>query len=265
MSKPKAIFFDLDETLVNNRMPMQRLLMKIYQQFATQLGAENQDTFFATLTSNAKQLWGTMFASKIAPEQQFADCFARSIQATNALAENQSQLLAEAMVEQFITLSANNVSLQDGARETLETLSKLGYITGIITNGMERVQLGKIHQLRLHNQVDYVVVSAQARAHKPDIRVFQHALDQAGVAAACSWQVGDNATNDVAGAIRAGMGGVFYDPGKDRLMSAFADLRERPTHVANHLLEVVKLATGNSKKTALNIPISVAKADKTQR
>ena len=145
------------------------------------------------------------------------------------------------MFEHYLSLSANNVVFHDGAQETLATLRDRGVITGLITNGMEQVQLGKVHSLKIQEQVDYVTVSAQARAHKPYAPVFELALQRANTSAEHAIQVGDHATNDVAGAIRAGLGGVFYNPKGLELEESFADLEERPTHHIRHLKEVLNL------------------------
>jgi len=134
------------------------------------------------------------------------------------------------MFDRFLTISASNVVPSAGALETLQSLRQNGFITGIITNGIERVQLSKIHALSLRKHVDHVIVSAQARAHKPDNRVFELALSKANICPSEAWQVGDHPENDVAGAIRAGMSGVFYDPDQNRLATAFDDLDERPCH-----------------------------------
>ena len=242
MPQPKAIFFDFDETLAENIIPIPKLFGEMYYQFSEQLGADHQDTFFTALRANASQLWGSMFDKPQAPEQQMVECFANSIRAIDVLSTFESGQLADLMFNRFLELSSSNVRLHDGATETLATLKRAGFITGIITNGIEQLQLGKIHRLDLHNQVDHVIVSAQARAHKPHARVFELALNRAQVDAHRAWQVGDNATNDVAGAIRAGMAGVFYDPSKRRLGEAFEDLAETPTHVVHHLLDIVDLA-----------------------
>lgn len=243
MQNPKAIFFDLDETLIENVIPIRKLFGEMYYQFEEQLGSQNKEVFFATLRTNASELWATMFETSVSPEQRFLECFAQSVRATGTTNESQSLELATAMVARFRSLSVDNVRLHDGAKETLSTLREMGFITGIITNGMEGGQLAKIHQLGLESQVDHLVVSAQARAHKPDAKVFQLALDRAGVSPAQAWQIGDHATNDVAGAIRAGMSGVFFDPAGSRTETAFNDLEERPTHIIQHLLTVVELVS----------------------
>jgi len=241
MPQPKAIFFDFDETLAKNVMPIQGLFAEMYFQFSERIGAENQEPFFTALRRNAGLLWNSMFDRDETPETQFAQCFKSSVDSLAKFNKQDSAQLADDMFHRFLELSSNNVTLHDGAAQTLEVLHNRGFVTGIITNGIESLQLGKIHGLDLHNQVDHVVVSAQARAHKPHAKVFELALQRADVAANQAWQIGDHATNDVAGAIRAGMSGVFYDPGKDRRASAFTELPETPTHTIHHLTEILEL------------------------
>lgn len=239
--KPKAIFFDLDETLIENKIPVPELFARMYFDFQGDLGAENKSVFFAALRANAAELWATMFEREETPESQFVNCFVNSIAATDAIQSASQRALAQAMFDRFLELSAANVVFHHDALETLNTLRSMGFITGIITNGMERVQLGKIEQLELANHVDHVVVSAQARAHKPHPPVFELALTRAGVTANDAWQVGDHALNDVAGAIRSGMSGVFYDPSTERREHAFIEIPESPTHIISDLSEVIGL------------------------
>ncbi len=242
MSKnPKAIFFDLDETLIENVIPINKLFGEMYYQFEEQLGFENKEVFFATLRENASLLWATMFETSISPEQQFLECFEKSVLATGNISDTESLALAGAMVERFRSLSINNIRFNDGAEQTLATLREMGFITGIITNGMEQGQLAKIEKMALAPQVDHVIVSAEARAHKPKPEVFQLALERAGVSAEQAWQIGDHATNDVAGAIRIGMSGIFFDPSGTRIETAFDELDESPTHVVKHLSHVTDL------------------------
>lgn len=238
---PKAIFFDLDETLVENKIPVPDLFARMFFDFEHELGADNQARFFAALRAKIGSLWNTMFDSSQSPEQLLVHAFTDAIATIDAIGETQRRRLAADMLARYTQLSSNNVVLHDGALETLATLSERGFITGLITNGIEQIQLGKIHQLGLHEKVDHVNVSAQARAHKPHAPVFEMALNKAGVTAEQAWQVGDHATNDVAGAIRVGMGGVFFNPHQHAIEDAFAELPERPNHVVHHLLEVLEI------------------------
>lgn len=239
--KPSAIFFDLDETLVENRIPIRDLFARMYFDFEQHLGVDNQELFFDVLRQRAANLWSTMFETDVSPEHQFVNCFRHCIAATGLKDKQRSNALAQQMFDHFQQLSAHNVALHDGVEEVLLELSARGIITGIITNGIEQIQLGKIHHLNLHEKVDHVTVSAQARAHKPLPQVFSLALKRANVTANQAWQIGDHVCNDVAGAIRSGMSGVFYNPEAKDVNDAFADLEETPTHVIEHHNQILEL------------------------
>jgi len=242
MSKPiKAVFFDLDETLIENKIPVRDLFARMYFDFRDTLGDENQAIFFENLRARASYLWNSMFDTQRSPEQQFVECFAHCVAATKAASGADADKLGRKMFDHYESLSSNNVMFHDGAVSTLAALREQGIVTGLITNGMEQIQLGKIHKLGIHEMVDHVTVSAQARAHKPHAPVFKLALTRAGVLAEQAIQIGDHATNDVAGAIRAGLGGVYYNPKELAIKDSFADLPEVPTHHIQHLSEVLNL------------------------
>jgi len=241
MNKPDVIFFDLDETLVENRLPIQDVFARMYFDFQTELGVDQKSAFFDALREQAATLWSGMFYIDTPPEQQFVDCFEHTIATACSINEVRRKTLALEMFQHFLNLSANNVSPSEGALETLKTLSNNGYTTGIITNGMEQVQLGKIHALSLHEKVDHVIVSAQARAHKPHIKVFNLALSRADTTPDKAWQIGDHPVNDVAGAIRAGMQGLFYNPTGLKLSEVFSDIDEQPSHTIQRLSDILTL------------------------
>lgn len=236
-----TVFFDLDETLIENRIPVKELFARMYYDFQSQLGADNKDVFFQTLRANASTLWATMFDSSDTPEQLFIDCFISCVMATNALDENQSKQIGKAMFDHYLNLSSNNVRFNQGAVDTLIALNSRGITTGVITNGMEQVQMGKINALDIQEKVDFVNVSAQARAHKPYAPVFELALERASTSAENAIQVGDHPTNDVAGAIRAGMGGVYYNPNEHDINEVFAQIEEQATHHITDLRDVLNL------------------------
>ena len=89
--------------------------------------------------------------------------------------------------------------------------------------------------------VDHVTVSAQARAHKPLSPVFELAVSKARTAPSQCMMVGDHPTNDVAGGIRAGMKGVYYNPKKHDIKKAFANLDEKPDHVIESMSELITI------------------------
>jgi HAD superfamily hydrolase (TIGR01549 family) len=240
---PRTIFFDLDETLVENRRPIPELFRNVYAIFGDSLGVDLHNEYFLALRSHIGQLWDNMFESEFSPEQQLANCFSAAALDIKVIGAEDANQLGHAMLEEFIRQSSANVIAHHDAFATLDGLRHAGFSVGIITNGIERIQSGKIVQLGFSEHVDHITISAQARAHKPHAAVFELALSRAETDPASAWQVGDHATNDIAGAIRVGMGGIFYDPVGNRRNTAFVDLQEQPSHTVSSLNEVLELAT----------------------
>ncbi|MCX7623488.1 MAG: HAD family hydrolase [Thermomicrobium sp.] len=82
-------------------------------------------------------------------------------------------------------------------------------LTGIVTNGPSGIQRAKLERLGIAGLFPIVVVSEEVGVAKPDPAIFHHALACAGVPPHEALFVGDNPVNDVAGACRAGLIGVW--------------------------------------------------------
>lgn len=236
----KAVFFDLDETLIKNNIPVRQLFPKVFFDFQDVIGLANRTAFFEVLQHEVKGLWMRMFDSNICPEQQLTTCFIKALNNTHALPPTAVPRLAKNMVAHFFKLGSFNVELHPGAIETLEGLKQKGIIIGIVTNGMETLQMGKIKRLELNKHIDNLTISAEARAHKPAKEIFHLALSRANVDAEQAWFVGDHITNDVSGAVRAGLHSIYYNPQNLHVEKSFVGVVERPDYTINHLTEVLE-------------------------
>ena len=113
--------------------------------------------------------------------------------------------LVEEGFETFIA-ARNRVVLYEGAVETLATLSKR-YRLGALTNGN-----ADVHRIGSGHWFHFVVSAAEAKALKPEPAIFEKALELAGVGAAHTVHVGDDAVRDVQGAAAVGMRTVWVNP-----------------------------------------------------
>jgi putative hydrolase of the HAD superfamily len=97
--------------------------------------------------------------------------------------------------------------LRPGSRELLARLRARGLRTGVVSNFDRRLPeiLGG---LGLAAQLDAIVLPSDARAAKPDRRIFALALERVEVAAAEALFVGDDARRDLEGARAAGLQAV---------------------------------------------------------
>lgn len=96
------------------------------------------------------------------------------------------------------------VQFFDDVHPTLARLQK-HFMLGVITNGN-----ADVHCIGIGEYFSVVVTSRDAGVSKPDPRIFQHALDSAGVHADEALHVGDHPDNDVRGANDVGMSTLYY-------------------------------------------------------
>jgi putative hydrolase of the HAD superfamily len=94
---------------------------------------------------------------------------------------------------------------------TLLYLKKNNYQLGVISNGLTIKQWEKLIRTGLYHFFDDVVTSEEAGSEKPDIEIFQMALDRLGCQAEKSVMVGNKFTEDIMGATNARMSAILVN------------------------------------------------------
>lgn len=124
------------------------------------------------------------------------------------------------------------------AEDCLRTLSnkyKLGIIANQSFGSKERLE--KIGLLKF---IDLVVASAEEGVAKPDLRIFQIALERADCKPGEAVMIGDRLDNDIAPANRIGMKTAWIKQGFGGL-SVVKSEEETPDYTINNLTELNKL------------------------
>lgn len=88
-----------------------------------------------------------IFDTDLATEQQFVVCFACCVYATDTASGVTATKIGQQVFDHYENLSFNKVVFHDGAVGLTAKLNNRGIITGLITNGTEQIQLGKVHAL----------------------------------------------------------------------------------------------------------------------
>lgn len=228
---PRAIFFDLDETLIRHAAPVMDQLQTACRQHLADLPAPRLTIFQEYLLAGVEQIWNNIAAHQGRCEAAFTAVFRGGLESAGC-----ATTLAEPMIEAFLALVVDSAAPAAGAHEVLDRLADAGIATAIITNGFSFLQQRKAQAHGLTERVRTVVTSEDAGAHKPDARIFRLAMARVGVAAADCWHVGDSHDKDIAGALGAGMGAVLYEP--ERQLEA---LYPAPHRVIRRLTEIPEL------------------------
>ncbi|MBO3276162.1 HAD family hydrolase [Pseudomonas schmalbachii] len=139
--------------------------------------------------------------------------------------------LAEAAFEAFLS-ARHQVSLFPEAQPTLEQLANR-FILGVLTNGNADVR-----RLGLADYFQFALCAEDLGIGKPDPRPFREALQRAGVPAEQAVHIGDHPSDDIAGARRAGLHAIWFNPARKPWEG-----EEPPSAVISNLAELPKVLT----------------------
>lgn len=125
--------------------------------------------------------------------------------------------------------------------EAESCLCELGkhYKIGIIANQ----NLGskeRLDKLGLLKYIDLVIASAEEGVAKPDLRIFQIALDRANCKPEEAVMVGDRLDNDIIPANKIGMKTIWIKQGLGRYVAPSSE-EECPDYTIEDLSEIIKL------------------------
>lgn len=119
--------------------------------------------------------------------------------------------LSEAIGNDYVAYSPLKTNLFPYTIEVLKYLNEK-YHLHIITNGFEEVQHIKIKNCRIEKYFKHIITSERAGFKKPDVRIFQYAMNLANTNSTYCLMIGDSLEADIIGARDCGMHQVFFNP-----------------------------------------------------
>lgn len=96
------------------------------------------------------------------------------------------------------------VTVTDADRQALAALRSVGWVIGIVTNGMADNQERKIWSTGLAGLVDGWVISSEAGVRKPEPQIFHILASRVGCPLR-GWMIGDSLQHDVLGGVGVGL------------------------------------------------------------
>lgn len=207
MKHYKHLFFDLDRTLWDFDKNSLETFHDMYNKYELERrGIPGFDKFMGTYRSINAYFWSLYRKGKIEKEALSEGRFIKTLEAFYINSEE----LGKALAEDYIKISPTKKHLFPGTHEVLEALQP-HYTMHIITNGFSEVQYRKLELSGLAQYFNTVVTSEDAGAKKPDSKIFDFALQQAGAVKKESIMIGDDIASDIEGAQKAGMDQIFVN------------------------------------------------------
>ncbi len=210
MGLPRAVVFDLDDTLLDTTGLEAEMLVGL----CAAVNEELPGVEFAELRARFRNGRDELYQRVLAGELDVA-----------AYRRMHLTLVCEPWGEPSEALHATAARLRDEqlgrsrfvehAIELLRQLRRAGVRTGLLTNGPSWMQRRKVESLGLEAQLDAIGISEELGAAKPDPAAFAAALELIATDPGDAVMVGDHLDWDVRGALAAGMRGAVWVAGDE--------------------------------------------------
>ncbi len=141
--------------------------------------------------------------------------------------------------ERYLDFLSRSNHLLPKARELLMALRQRGYRLSLITNGISRVQRGRLAATKTLSFFDHVVISEEIGSQKPDPAFFNALFTITGMDEEDRKRalvIGDSLSSDIKGAIGASLDSCWYNPDRTN-----AEPQQRPTYQIASLDELLEL------------------------
>jgi putative hydrolase of the HAD superfamily len=238
MSKLKAIFFDLDETLLDTsgcRPPAVEASFQVAAREHPQLQLEAWRKASEEVKAEMHDLWlnSPNSGAELLREGSRRILVKLGIDDTD---------LATHVSRAYYRTWVSHLKLFPEVPEVLAAL-RGRYRLGIISNGPSDLQRYKLKLFDLEREFDPIVISGEVGVAKPDQKIFRYALEHAGVSAEEALYVGDLPVYDIVGAKSVGMKMAWVN----RSGVPIENLESRPDYIVQGLREFLVLVA--SKKS----------------
>ncbi|MDP9802985.1 HAD family hydrolase [Acinetobacter calcoaceticus] len=192
---PKAILFDLDQTLLDRNTSLIKFV-EWQVNFFQLVPQQNKQDFIARFIEldNNGNVWKDLVYSQLLEDF--------NIKSFNV------ETLLESYVNDFNKFSSSF----ERVPETIQNLYNKGYKLGLVSNGKSPFQENNFYALGINEFFSTIIVSEAIGIRKPDRRIFEYACKELGYIPNECIFVGDNPKADIEGAHKAGMKTIFFHP-----------------------------------------------------
>lgn len=200
--KVKAIYFDLDNTLVDRRASIDRFAEVFVHHFERQLNQANAEVIAERIQQIDCGGYLPSGSGYKKISQAIAGELYRWLDWVVPISETQLEAFWR---EQFPQCTV----VMSGALETLTRLTERGFHLGIISNGSLDSREKTVAATPFSNFIQQLVSSGQFGQKKPHPEIFLSTLEAAGFKPSQCLYVGDHPVNDIQGALSAGLHAVW--------------------------------------------------------
>lgn len=199
----KAVIFDLDDTLCNASEVLDKTLRKVFEENLSHY----PDKTVEEMVSLNKQAFKDVFLDPSIPVPSASILIWFRI--FELMGKKPPLKAIMRIVENSWEENTKQLKTTPGTFELFDYLKKNKIKIGVLTNGAFMGQVKKLSILGLDDKIDCFVASDMCLCDKPDPKAFLYILGKMNIFPHEAIMVGDRLDNDILGAKKLGMRGVF--------------------------------------------------------
>ena len=218
------IFFDIDETLFDNKSAQYFAALSLYDQYSEIQKIYEKSAFLQRWNAVTEKYLQRFFANHISFQQQ------RRKRLREIFQKDLSNRQADKIAAIYLKFYESNWGLFDDVIPCLNILRSRKL--GIISNGEKDQQRQKLRDLNILDRFKVIIISDDIGISKPDPKIFWHGCKTANEKPADCYYVGDNFNTDAKAASEAGLKGIWLNmeknKGKDTTLMEIRTLFQLP-------------------------------------
>jgi putative hydrolase of the HAD superfamily len=210
MELPRAICFDLDDTLID----FSSNVLTAWDE-ACALASASTGLDGAGLAREVRRVRDWYWGDPGRHTQGRQDLRSASAEivtlAIEALGVTPQAGLPRRIADHYRDLREDGITIMPGSLDLLDRLRAEGVALALVTNGSTADQRAKIARFDLERRFDHIQIEGEFGIGKPHEAVYRHVVERLGIPGDASWFVGDNLEWDVTSPQRLGFTGIWVD------------------------------------------------------
>jgi putative hydrolase of the HAD superfamily len=213
--RPRAILFDLDDTLIHAHGSTEAAWLVVTQELADELAPLAPGEVANAVSTFARNFWDDPERHRLW-RVRLRDARREIVAGSIAGLANMGRPVPPAdvvhrLADRFSCHREEQTQLFPDTHTVIDALKLRGTRLALVTNGASEAQRAKIERFDLARHFDHIQIEGEHEFGKPDERAYLHALRQLGVDAQDAWMVGDNLEWEVAAPQRLGIFAIWFD------------------------------------------------------
>src|ERR1700730_8396835 len=189
---PRAILFDLDDTLIRAYAQPEEAWTRLLHIFSAHLDAHDSDTIERVrmaIMGEAKAFWND-HAEAAKWRLDIGGARRLSVRRGLSALGRPDDALADRIADAFTEMRRQEYRLYPGAHATVDAWRDGGVKLALVTNGAGTPQRAKIERFDLEHRFHHIQIEGEFGQGKPELAAYRNALEKLRGAPAEAWMVG---------------------------------------------------------------------------